>query len=123
MPTSGRFVHFNMAQARYHVGQRYLLARILTAGRGDVPPVLEVANCRVARCVAFEPVVPYFDLDPELFKRSMAHITGTDELKNAILERYLQSRPELSVEEILDAGVSVAILELEEEPTDPRFGC
>lgn len=122
MPTAGRFIHFNLAPAKYDVGQRYLLARILQAGRGEVPPVLELANCKVARCIAFEPVVPYFALDPALFQRSMAHITGAEDLRGAILERYRQSRPNLSAEDILDAGVSVATLELEDEPTGSTFG-
>lgn len=122
IPETGTFTHFNLAPATYAVGERYILARILRAGRGKVPPILELANCRVARCVAFDPVVPYAVLDPELFRASMSHITGRLSLENAILERYLQSRPELSAEDVLAAGVSVATLEIEPEPTGPSFG-
>lgn len=122
IPVMGAFTHFNLAPATYAVGERYLLARILRAGRGNVPPVLELANCRVAKCVGFEPVVPYFMLDAGHFRASMTHITGVSELQSTILDRYLQSRPDLDARDILEAGVSVASLEIEPEPTGPAFG-
>jgi len=109
--------HFNLEKTDVVVGKRYALPRIIKHGfveadGGEVLPELSFDDIYTGECVEVRNNVPYDELTPTDFDHSFAHIRNVDDLKRYIVERYHQSKPTLSQEEILSRGVSRMVLKL-----------
>ncbi|MFQ5475121.1 MAG: hypothetical protein ACE5DM_04760 [Candidatus Nanoarchaeia archaeon] len=108
--------HFNLQCANHLVGKVYALPLIVKHGHfredKELPPVLSFKNCPVAECTEVRQNVPYDDLTEDDFKNSFPTIKNVDQLKKAILKRYIESMPELSEEKILSMGVAITKLKI-----------
>lgn len=106
------FVHFNLECTGHERGKKYALLKILRPGyftdKEERLPLLDIASCIEAECIDVKDHVLYKDLENYLDQYgSPATVEG---VKSMILERYTQSLPKLSRNEIIDAGVAITVL-------------
>ena len=117
-PYHGYFTHFNLEFSGHRIGKRYALPKILVSGyyksdEDELPPLLSFEGIYFSTAIKVIEHVPYKALRLEYFAHSMRHIKNEEELRRAILKRYLVSMPGLSEERILSMGVSITTLLLE----------
>ncbi len=106
------FVHFNLEYTGHEKGKKYALLKILRPGyftdEEEKLPLLDIASCIKAECIDVKDQISYKELQSYLDQYSSpATIEG---VKGMILERYTQSLPKLSKNEIVDAGVAITVL-------------
>ena len=108
--------HFNLGYAGHKKGAVYALPLIIKPGiftkEEDIKPILRFENCVIAKCVGCRNNVSYDQIREEDFIHSFPSIKNRDELKQAILRRYTQSMPDLSLQKILSLGVAITELEV-----------
>ncbi|MFA6050701.1 MAG: hypothetical protein WC761_05930 [Candidatus Paceibacterota bacterium] len=108
------FAHFNLGHAEHEVGSLYALPRILRGGKlhggVETPPLLSFDNIYIAECVEVEYDLLYEKLEQRHFIFSTNGIKDAESLKDAIVRRYSQSRPDYSKEELLSKGVTFTLL-------------
>ena len=113
------FTHFNLEFGGHKIGSKVVLPRIVRRGYfrspdDEVIPVLSFKNVYCGTVVRKREHIPYESLQSEIFKYSMKHIQNSEQLAATILERYQTSMPLLSKAEILERGVGMTTIRLEE---------
>ena len=119
IPTSGPFTHFNLEVSYHRTESVYLIIAIIQPGwyraNEEVLPLLDPELSVRAKCLSVKEFVPYSLLQEADFRYSLPQIQTVDDLKREMIQRYRQSLPELSDEQILERGVSVTTLEILEQ--------
>lgn len=111
------FGHFNLEQTSHKVGKKYALVRILRHGsygtnvKIEKPPLLALDKIYIAKCIQVENFVSYNALNSKYFKHSLKGIKDPKSLKKVIIDRYKESRKDLTQREILNKGVGFTLLE------------
>jgi hypothetical protein len=113
------YAHFNVEFCGHKIGARYVLPKIVARGyylghEDEVPPTLSFKSTLIGMCIGVRERLPYSALRPEDFRYAMKHIQNVEQLKKAIVARYSVSMPGLSEHEILERGVAMTTLRLEE---------
>lgn len=121
IPSKGTYVHFNFETCGHIVGKKYALLPIVESGfydektKEEKMPVLNLDHVRIGECVKVEQKQKYDLIDTKIFEYAFARIKNISSLQAFILDRYGQSLPQLSKEEILSRGVSITRVEIKKE--------
>lgn len=109
-------VHFNLQHTGHIKGRLYALVKINKSGfftpEKEVPPILDLNNFFIVKCIEAKNNLSYEDLTSKDFKHSFRHIKNIKQLKKIILRRYSKSLPHLSKEEILSQGIAITKLKI-----------
>lgn len=111
------FAHFNLEQTGHKVGKKYALVRTLRHGsyganvKTEEPPLLSLDKIYIAKCVQVENFISYSSLNLKYFEHSLKEIKDPKSLQKAIIDRYKESRKDLTQREIVNKGVGFTLLE------------
>lgn len=111
IPTNGFLTHFNLSPVYHKPGQLYYLPRIIDRIQygSTSQPVLSFEDIYVGLCTECVEEVDYNNLPGDIFEHSMTHISNTDELRQAMVNRYV---PTTGESESVIANLPVAITKL-----------
>ncbi|MGI4798832.1 MAG: hypothetical protein ACRYG8_33290 [Janthinobacterium lividum] len=113
LPTGCRMlVHFNLETTTNKVGRRYALVPIVRSGQRlangqELLPVVDPAQHRLGTCTEVLQRVQIGQVTTEQFAHSLPSIRTPQELREALLRRYIRMFPDLRGEEIIARGCSV----------------
>jgi hypothetical protein len=109
------FVHFNLEETLNEVGKRYALLPILRPGyrTGDgaeVLPIIDISRHRTGVCDQVLQRVPLGTVSDEHFRYSLPTIRSADQLRAALIDRYVRMFPHLPADELVARGCAVTRL-------------
>ena len=102
------YIHINLEYTGHKVNKRYALMKILRPGyfseEKEVLPLLELDTAIKTSCTEIENFIKYKDIDNYIEKYN--YPKTPKEIKEIILKRYSKSLPNLTKDEILNAGIA-----------------
>lgn len=111
-----RLTHFNIQHCGHKPGERHLILKIEVPGyfdgKNEKPPILNIDNFLIAKCLSVRNGVDYGELTENDFKNSLENIKDVDSLKRSIVRRYKNSLAHLGDERKLSLGVAVTELDI-----------
>jgi len=76
-------------------------------GKTYKPPILDINNFILAKCISAKNKISYKNLNKKDFKYSLSNLKNINDLKKAIQRRYKKSLAYLSNAEKLSLGVAI----------------
>jgi hypothetical protein len=109
------FVHFNLEETLNEVGKRYAVLPIRRPGyRTDdgieVLPIIDISRYRVGICDQVLQRIPLGMVSEEHFCYSLPTIRSIDQLRTALIDRYVRMFPHLSADELVARGCAITRL-------------
>jgi len=109
--SADRFTHFNILDTTNKPGKNCLIMKIIKPGSFDgktyKPPILDINNFILAKCISAKNKISYKNLNKKDFKYSLSNLKNINDLKKAIQRRYKKSLAYLSNAEKLSLGVAI----------------
>lgn len=107
-----KLIHFGLPIEDENEGDTIALTRIVENGRyipgyPEVPPLLSLENIWTGYLTKVISIIPFEDVAPDFFTKTIGNIRNIDELRERILIRYKRSLPTFSDGKILEKGISI----------------
>ncbi len=112
-----KLIHFGLPIQDEKEGDTMALTRIVKngsyiPGSSEVPPLLSLDNIWTGHLIRVINIIPFEEISPDCFARTIGDIKNIEELRERILNRYRRSLPTFSDNKILGQGVSIREMKL-----------
>lgn len=118
-----KLVHFGLPIQDEEEGDTMALTRIVKngsyiPGSSEVPPLLSLDNVWTGHLIRVISMIPFEEISPDCFDRTIGNIKNVEELRERILNRYRHSLPTFSDNKIMGQGVSIREMKLVKKLTN-----